>query len=1581
MEMRRRVSAKMSAKSRHSVVIGTAAMAVFTGLHALGTDYYRNIANPSGNEWWTPGTWLPSDWANGAANAAAVTNTAAAATDITLAQPVVASAFAFRGGASTTLKPVTPASPETFTLTGSSQVLNISFASAANEFVFETPFIGGDVTAYSVGTGPAGSGSTGGVAFEGGVAPVWSALRMKSGHFLMREMASHYALYPLYSGTVILDGGGICTRNYGAANTGSGIINFPVRVSPAGGWWRTYGNGVLWYNGVLSDEIPGSPGVFRHTDGGTFYITNTLAGFSGTLRNEAGTLVLTGTAARDFSGTIEQAAGAAFAIGNADNLNGASVSLPCAAISAAAGSVRTYFDNGTVAIPCPVNLASYFDVRGSSTVRLTGNLNRTFTAQMYDIGGGLELVEGSITAPAGTALLGFNTAASKAVIQHPGTLWRGGAVSISAGELRLLAGAVQTNAYLTLVTANNASHICAVVISGGTMVCTNAVTAINSSDSNVASPFRIGYWPAGNARVIIDNGGELDARDGGINITWDAAYGGVFVSNGTLRAHGIQVGVPTKGGTAELQMEAGAIIVGAGGIIRRESNAAVALNGGTLAGTAPFTVAAPFTVGGTVTVDTAGGNITQTGGAITGPGTLRVTGGNTFAVSNVQVAVELAAGKLLPAEKAISLPAIETTSADSALGIQLAATTSGASTRYTASGNITLADGTQFDITLLDGAYADGQPYALMETTGGTITVNDLATLRAPLFEQARATVAFTLSGNGRQLLMTVTKVDATLYWKAPGASGTWDTNAVAWSQNPAAPVADEAFRALDRVVFNDVPLQPSVTVAIPATVTPAQVTVANTATDFTLTGAGVTGGASLTKSGAGALTFDAPWGSGPVTLNGGLLDWRSPGTFAPTLFTVASGTTFKLNHPSATVTASAANLWSGANLYLGSGTLTAGNQSHLGSLGTVTLSNGTLVVSGGTTLTKGITLDGGTTGRLDVRDLTTGTTANAMTGKITGTGGLTLAARGSTADSGGSDGSNLHLNNAANDFTGAITLVTGMTRADSNFGNPDNPIILNGGGIVWSQTTPGGITMNRDLFIGPNGGYLRSYGTASPHIWAKRFADLVPGTAGTVSHTDGGPLRFTGDISGFTGAFRKANSSANAITTIGDGGLLPCDEMRWKSIAVNGQSVIFDFTNETFRAGFSTSGSGAIRKRGTSALVFTNYTEGAIAHTGGTYIEAGRVEVGDLNHFENNASRVVDIAAGATLEQRPRAGLPSTGNRKVQGAGTLKITLTSEGGNPFYNGSGAMTGFTGTLDLYCTGGAKLRDFPPARMAPGATLKINSGALFYASSTGNFPYNLKIAGNGNTEVSTGFGAIRSDNAANTFSGSVALIDNARLYGNSTYTGPLSNECATAKTLSIGGTYSTGWTLNLNGRLTDGCAPLSLALTHNDTLNLGGTNCISGALTVAAGTVNITAGSTQVGNITNNTAITVASGATLLTSGTGTGAGAYTFGANSVLGFACVMGGDGTPTLPHLTAQTLTFPGTAKITVTGIGLIENNKAFYAGRPVFTFPTAAIVGIPALTEPLPTAWAITRRENGNGTASLLLGKRTGTVILLR
>ncbi len=102
---------------------------------------------------------------------------------------------------------------------------------------------------------------------------------------------------------------------------------------------------------------------------------------------------------------------------------------------------------------------------------------------------------------------------------------------------------------------------------------------------------------------------------------------------------------------------------------------------------------------------------------------------------------------------------------------------------------------------------------------------------------------------------------------------------------------------------------------------------------------------------------------------------------------------------------------------------------------GLVTLSGGSINITGGSVFNTSAL---GTTGG---RQLT-------WTSAITGNGPLTLAAHGSTSDSGDGTDSFLVLG-GTNTFTGDVTITSGIVRATSNLGLATNKVILNGGGIV----------------------------------------------------------------------------------------------------------------------------------------------------------------------------------------------------------------------------------------------------------------------------------------------------------------------------------------------------------------------------------------------------------------------------------------------------------------------------------------------------------------------------------------------------
>lgn len=188
-----------------------------------------------------------------------------------------------------------------------------------------------------------------------------------------------------------------------------------------------------------------------------------------------------------------------------------------------------------------------------------------------------------------------------------------------------------------------------------------------------------------------------------------------------------------------------------------------------------------------------------------------------------------------------------------------------------------------------------------------------------------------------------------------------------------------------------------------------------------------------------------------------------------------------------------------------------------------------TIEEAGNTVTITGGTIDiGGDT--IDSSALGTGTNQNVViSSSLIGNGGLTIAAHGSLADSGGSSNSDLDLA-GANTFSGDLTITSGLVAwvDDDAFGNAANKIVLDGGGVLDPNRA---LTLSRDLEVATTGFY-RVYGSVDSTLTGSLTG------AGVLTKTDGGVLiiestansSFTGKVVVAGGFLRLADE-----TSIGD--------------------------------------------------------------------------------------------------------------------------------------------------------------------------------------------------------------------------------------------------------------------------------------------------------------------------------------------------------------------------------------------------------------------------------------------------------------
>ena len=138
----------------------------------------------------------------------------------------------------------------------------------------------------------------------------------------------------------------------------------------------------------------------------------------------------------------------------------------------------------------------------------------------------------------------------------------------------------------------------------------------------------------------------------------------------------------------------------------------------------------------------------------------------------------------------------------------------------------------------------------------------------------------------------------------------------------------------------------------------------------------------------------------------------------------------------------------------------------------------------------------------------------------VTGTGTIEFAAVGNTSDTGGNDGSFSQIQ-LGNGFTGTLSVTSGVLDLleaggssaikEARLGGVAT-VNLNGGGILFRNNSEGVFTKN--ITVGDNGGVIRLYGNGNMSI-----SGDVTGT-GTLRHTDGGTLTFTGKVD--VGTFRQ---------------------------------------------------------------------------------------------------------------------------------------------------------------------------------------------------------------------------------------------------------------------------------------------------------------------------------------------------------------------------------------------------------------------------------------------------------------------------
>ncbi len=731
------------------------------------------------------------------------------------------------------------------------------------------------------------------------------------------------------------------------------------------------------------------------------------------------------------------------------------------------------------------------------------------------------------------------------------------------------------------------------------------------------------------------------------------------------------------------------------------------------------------------------------------------------------------------------------------------------------------------------------------------------------------------------------------------------------------------------------------------------------------------------------SLQIDAPFS---YTLNNGALEFNNNGVLGP------SGILVSQTHGSATQTINS-NLVADNAIEIKNGS--SGLLNLTGSLvnngNTVTVDGGghtnmSGVISGAGGLVKN---DSGTLTLSGANSYTGGTTVNAgvlqlgANNVLTNTGTVTLGASGTLNLDGFSNqiGTLIANGGATLDFgspTGANTLVFGTYTAPtsgvmvvdnwqqgtdtlaSKVGAQDvSSIYLSGYGIAQEAAVTSGTLYGSAYQLTPLAQNGVVWDGSSNNRWnrgANWTGNNVPGTTDIAVFDNTGAGRTAVNLnSSYTIAGLKFDTSAPAYTITGSNtltlsGVIPYVQQKSASdqaldfSTLNlANNTVFDITGSgNLAVGASLSGSGNLIKDGTGSgkLVLGGNSTG---YTGNIYLNSGVTQITSSNALGTSAGTTT-ISDGAALEVN--GGGVSTGeNITLQGLG-------SSNGGAIHNVSGDNT-LSGTLTL--SGDSRIN-------SDANTLTISGNVTSSANA------DLTFGGSGNISVTgiigTGGGGVTKDGAgtvtlsgANTYSGATNVNAGTLALG-------ATNALADSTAVSV----ASGATLNLNGfsnsigsiagvgNVTLGSATLTagnnsssttfsgvisgtggLTKTGTGSLTLSGNNTYSGGTNVAGGTLQLGASE----RLANNSAITVAAGATFnlngyaetigALSGSGTvrlGGGALNVGSgNASSTFAGSFATGDTGTVQKLGSGTLTLGGA--ISLSGGNLVLSGGALNLG----------------------------------------------------
>ena len=559
--------------------------------------------------------------------------------------------------------------------------------------------------------------------------------------------------------------------------------------------------------------------------------------------------------------------------------------------------------------------------------------------------------------------------------------------------------------------------------------------------------------------------------------------------------------------------------------------------------------------------------------------------------------------------------------------------------------------------------------------------------------------------------------------------------------------------------------------------------------------------------------------------LDGGLLDFNLATGGSTTVNTVISDVG-KLQVTQGTVILTGANTYSGSTTILSGATLQIGSGGATGVIGTgAIVDNGTLVFNrtGSTTISKVIS---GATGNLTV---STGTLiltgANTYGGTTTISSPATLQIGNAGATGAPGTGPIVNDGKLLINRTGSLTLSNTVSGASTGnieqFGTGTTLLSGNNSSYLGSVTvTAGTLQMGSASTLSASNALTVNGGTFSLNGFNETVGDFS-GTGGTVSLgantlTAGGAssLSYAGIITG-TGGFTKAGTGTltltgantySGATTINASSILQIGSnditgsLNPSSQVIDNGTLIFN-RKDAFAFANTISGTGALQQNNTAGTGITTLSGNNSAYSGTVTVTAGTLKMGSASALSVANTLVLNSGTFDLGGIDTVVGLLSgAGGTASLGSNTLTVGAKNIGGA--FGGSLSGTG------NFIKDGTAFTSFLGNNSSFSGTVTVQKGTLV-ANSTNAFTSSIKLVINSGT-----FNLLSSVTVGN-FSGSGGTV-----------------------TLGSSGTLTVG---DANPGTFAGIITGAGSFTNAGTglLTLSGNNTFTGTLTVSAGQVTVT----------------------------------------------------------------------------------------------------------------------------------------------